>query len=131
MKPRVYLAGGMKSDWHEKVIEQCGNDFIFYNPKLHLLDKGSEYTVWDLHHVRQSDILFAYLEESNPSGIGLSLEIGLAIGLNKTVIFIDEKSEMSEEYQSRFKILRNAASITLNNLDDGITLLQSFTRGIH
>lgn len=121
----------MKSDWHETVIEKCGDDFVFFNPKKHLLDEGDEYTVWDLHHVRQCDILFVYLEQDNPSGIGLSLEMGLAIGLAKTVIFVDEKSGLSEEYHSRFKILRNAASITLNNINDGITLLQSFARGIH
>jgi len=71
METKVYLAGGMnQSNWQEKVTTEVGkNGFVFFNPREHSLADSKEYTFWDLFYVKQSDILFAYMEESNPSGI--------------------------------------------------------------
>lgn len=130
IKPKVYLAGGLKTNWQKQVIKKGKGKFRFFNPKQHLLDEGKEYTSWDLHHVRKCDIFFAYMEETNPSGIGLSLEIGLAIGLGKTVILVDEKSKTDVIFAKQFRIIRESVTITFENLKDGITMLLSFSRGI-
>ncbi len=126
IKPKIYLAGGMKSGWQDNVINRFLNKFDFFNPRDHQLDKSSEYTIWDLHFVKESDILFAYMEKDNPSGFGLTLELGFAKALNKTIILVDERSAVNESFANRFKIVRESSSITFNNIEDGIKFLERF-----
>ena len=91
-KQKVFLSGGFKSNWQQRVIDRLIDKFVFFNPREHLLDDPYEYTYWDIHFIRQADIIFAYLEKANPSGLGLIFEIGIAYGLNKTIVLVDEKS---------------------------------------
>ena len=37
-QPKVFLSGGFRSNWQKRVIEQLGDDFIFFNPREHGLD---------------------------------------------------------------------------------------------
>jgi len=64
MKQKVYLAGGMTGGWQQKVIESC-QGFTFFNPCDHGQGEPALYTAWDLHFVRQCDIVFAYISEDN------------------------------------------------------------------
>ena len=125
-KAKVYLAGGMKSGWQDNIIERFKNKFIFFNPRDHKLDNPIEYTLWDLHFVKESDILFAFMEKENPSGFGLTLELGFAKALNKTIILVDERSAVNESFANRFKIVRESSSVTFNNIEDGIKFLDRF-----
>lgn len=127
---KIYLAGGMVSKWQDKLISALGDKFVFFNPARHDLHIGMEYTAWDLFYVDKCDILFAYMEKDNPSGIGLSLEVGYAKAKGKTIILVDERSGVDEKFCKRFNIVKESASVSYNNLEDGITLLQSFMRGI-
>ncbi|MCK5015688.1 MAG: hypothetical protein KAS32_01335, partial [Candidatus Peribacteraceae bacterium] len=73
----------------------------------------------------KSDIVFVYAERTNPSCIGLSVEIGYAKGLNKTVILVLEpRHETREDRYMQF--LKKAANITFETLEEGIDYLQSF-----
>ena len=95
-KIKIYLAGGFHSGWQDKVISECPG-FEYYDPRTHRLALPEHYKVWDLSHVKQSDILFVVMDRDNPSGYGMALEIGYAKGLDKTVIVVDEKSGSNEE----------------------------------
>lgn len=132
MTTEVYLAGGMNnSDWQAKVINEVrSKDILFYNPREHNLDDSVEYTVWDLYYVKKCDILFAYMQQDNPSGIGLTLEVGYARALDKTIILIDEKSSVDPVFSNRFKIVRESASIVFDSLDAGIDFLSKFKNGL-
>ena len=76
-KQKIYLAGGFKSDWATKVMESCiYNNFNWINPKGKEYKNGerivmnvNEYGKWDLHFIKQSDIVFVYVEKSNTSCI--------------------------------------------------------------
>jgi nucleoside 2-deoxyribosyltransferase len=125
---KVYLAGGMSSNWQSKVINSFDSKFIFFNPQKHNLDISSEYTTWDLFFVRRCDIVFACMEENNPSGIGLSLEVGFAKALGLTIILVDERSNHDAEFKNKFKIVRESATIVYDNIEDGITYLNSYLR---
>jgi nucleoside 2-deoxyribosyltransferase len=127
-RQKVFLSGGFKSNWQEKVIERFQSKFIFFNPREHMLEDTSEYTYWDIHFIRQSDIVFAYLEKTNPSGLGLIFEIGIAYGLNKTIILVDEKSEKDEIFKKYFNIVKHASSSVFNSLEVGLKYLESFSR---
>lgn len=125
--PKVYLSGGFKSDWQSKVIKAVGDSCIFFNPRSHKLETHREYWAWDIHFVKECDIVFAYMEADNPSGFGLTLEIGLAFGLNKTIILIDEKSNIDSDFKRYFQIVENCVTIKLNSLSAGVDYLKKFT----
>lgn len=126
-KAKVFLSGGFKSNWQSKVIEQLNDQFIFFNPREHGLEHSDFYTTWDIHYVKECDILFAYMEESNPSGYGLAFELGLAHSLNKTIILVDEKSRTNESFARYFKILYKPSGVVLDNFNDGIEYLSKFS----
>lgn len=120
MKQKVYLAGGF-FDWREKV--KSISDMEFFDPKLKPNKHWSEYGTWDIHFIKNCDILFAYIDKGNPSGYGLALEIGYAKALNKTVIFVIEPGHEKERY---FDFLKVCADVVYDNLNDGIEYLKSY-----
>jgi nucleoside 2-deoxyribosyltransferase len=124
---KVYLAGGMRVDWREHLKRECGG-FIFFCP----VDKETshhmtvdEYGTWDLHHIKQADIIFGYMERTNPSGIGLACEIGAAYGMGKTVILVLEKDSKHFD-DEKLAFMRKVAHITFTELQDGIKYLKTF-----
>lgn len=125
-KNKVYLSGGFRSNWQTKVIEPFENDFVFFNPREHNLLNSNDYTAWDIHHVRKCDIFFAYMENTNPSGFGLAFELGLAYAENKTIILIDEKSNLDASFGKYFKILHKPSSVVFSTLTEGIEFLKTF-----
>lgn len=127
-KPKVFLSGGFKSNWQDKLIEKLGNEFLFFDPRKHQLNESNEYALWDVHFVKQADIFFGYMESSNPSGMGLIFELGVAYGSNKTIILVDEKSSTDRHFERYFKIVRNSSHILFENIDDAIVYLESFHR---
>ena len=129
--PKVYLAGGFHSGWQESVIEECSNRFVFFDPRVHSLGGSKEYTSWDLHHVSQCDILFAFMEPTNPSGFGLSLEVGFARALNKTIILVDGKSSSNQEFGNYFKMIRESSNVVFDELIEGIEYLRTFGYGFN
>lgn len=127
-KPKVYLSGGLKSNWQQRVIEKLGNKFIFFNPIDHELNNSDEYTTWDIHFLKGCDIIFAYMEKENPAGYGLAFEIGIAYALNKTIILVDEKSNIDEQFARWNKIIHKSAGVIYTDLNDGIEYLKKFSR---
>lgn len=117
----VYLSGGMRSNWQDKVRASCPlSQGVYIDPRKHGLDDPSSYAAWDLAGVKKSDIVFAYMEANNPSGVGLSLEVGYAKALGKLIIFADEKNDR------RMAIVRAIADIVVEGLPAGIKVLASF-----
>lgn len=123
---KIYLAGGFRSNWQSEVISKFKDQFVFFNPQQHKLQAPDQYTSWDLHQVKNADILFGYMEESNPSGLGLAVEIGYAKALNKTIILVDEKSNQDEKFARYFQMSRVCSNVVFNDLDSGLDYLSSF-----
>lgn len=127
MKNRIYLAGGLRSNWQQRIIREYQDDFIFFNPIEHGLESSSkEYTTWDLHFLEKSDIVFAYLEENNPSGIGLALEVGFAKAKGKTIILVDERSSTDKRFERYFRIVHECSSVTFYSIEKGMSYLGRF-----
>jgi nucleoside 2-deoxyribosyltransferase len=131
MKQKVYLAGGFKSDWANRVKE-CSNNFDWINPKDKEYKNGErivmnvdEYGKWDLHFIKQSDIVFVYVEKSNNSCIGLCVEAGFAKGLGKTVIVVLEPNNetIKDTYLS---FITQVSDIVFKDLESGLNYLKSF-----
>lgn len=96
----VYLAGGMRGGWQDKVIEACKHKRIqFLDPRTHELKDEEDYTKWDLWAVNASDYVFAYMEKDNPGGQGLMLEIGCAMNSgHRKVIFVEDDGDERTRY---------------------------------
>ena len=123
---KVYLSGGFRSNWQERVINELNGKFIFFNPRDHQLVDSKEYTCWDNFFVRNCDILFAYMESSNPSGYGLTLETGMAKALQKTIILVDERSGSDQDFENYFQIVRNSADVVFESIEKGMRFLNKF-----
>ena len=130
-KQKTYLAGGFKSDWANKVKE-CSNNIEWVNPKdkefegsKRVVMSVDEYGKWDLHFIKQSDIIFVYIERTNTSCIGLCCEAGYAKGLGKTVITVLEPNH--ETIKDNYLLfVTQVSDIVFDNLEDGINYLKSF-----
>lgn len=127
MITKVFLSGGFNSNWQQQVIAQLKEGFNFLNPSEHGLESPEQYTAWNIHQVKQCDILFAYMEETNPSGYGLALEVGLANALGKTIILIDERSRKDKTFGRYFRIVQHSSSVVFDNLEAGINFLKAFS----
>ena len=130
-KQKVYLSGGFKSNWSDEVINTSRN-FDWINPKNkefnndeNLKMNVNEYGKWDLHFIKQCDILFVYVERTNPSCIGLCCEAGYAKGLNKTVITVLEPNHetINDRYLS---FITQVSDIVFEKFEDGVKYLNSF-----
>lgn len=122
---KVYLAGGFRGDWQERVVTYCHN-LEFFNPKEKEKERNltlSEYGTWDLHYIKKCDIVFAYFERTNPSGVGLSCEIGYAKALGKTVILCLETGNERDRYNAFTKLM---ADIVFDDIDGAIEYLSLF-----
>jgi nucleoside 2-deoxyribosyltransferase len=128
-KPIIYLAGGFKSKWQQKVKNVC-KSCIFIDPSKHHLKEAKEYTTWDLYTIKKSDIIFAYLENSNPGGYSLALEVGYAKALGKTIILINEKTLPSGIFNPYMKMVESCCDVVYRNLDEGIIYLKQINNHI-
>lgn len=119
----IYLAGGMRSGWQDRVMRSLP-EFRFFDPRSHQLHNADAYTAWDLDAVRDSDWVFAYLEESNPGGFSLALELGYAKALSKKLILVDEKSASNEEFRRRLAMLHSIADYCPDSLEEAVSILK-------
>lgn len=119
----VYLAGGMHSDWQERVKQACPNH-RYIDPCCRngmRLTEPAEYTAWDLAAVAQADIIFAYMEVDNPSGIGMACEAAYGKALGKLVVFVNE-------HESKYlRFVDELADVSFTRFLDGLHFLSSIT----
>jgi len=118
---KVYLSGGMRSGWQDTIKKACPG-IKFIDPREHGLDDATKYAIWDMEGVKNSDVVFAYLEEDNPSGLGMAFEVGYGLALGKTIIFVCEKQD---RYAS---IILFGATVTFAEFSAGIEFLKSLKR---
>lgn len=109
---KVYLAGGMKSTWQDEVILWLPDGVKVYDPRHHGLSSPSEYTRWDLDHIEKSDAVISQMSSDNPSGFGLSVEIGFAHALGKRIIFIDK---IEDDWRSRYFDMHRQIAIVVKD----------------
>jgi nucleoside 2-deoxyribosyltransferase len=124
---KVYLAGGMRSGWQNLVKSQTNLSFFDpRNKETNTFLSINEIGTCDLFYIQQSDIVLAYMEATNPSGIGLAAELGYAKGLGKTVILCIEPNNhhIKDKYLG---FLRSVSHVVYTNLDDGILFLKNMS----
>lgn len=119
--PLIYLAGGMNSDWQDKVIAALPTA-SFRDPRKHGLSDEKEYTEWDLKGIMDCQIVLAYMDSANPSGFGLSLEVGYARALRRTIFYVCEDTTERQKY---FGMMRACATRCFDSLDAAIEAMRN------
>lgn len=117
----IYLAGGMRNCWADRVITSApGNAFI--DPRDCTSKEEREYTEWDLAQVRACDLLLAYMDNDNPSGFGLCVEVGYAAALGKPIWYVCEDAQPRQKY---FGMVRSCAERVFGSIDEAIAALNA------
>jgi nucleoside 2-deoxyribosyltransferase len=109
----------MKDGWQDRVIAGCPAH-QFLDPREHGLANELMYTAWDLAAIRESDLVLAYMNAGNPSGFGLSLEVGYAFALERPVWYVCEDQPERQRY---FGMVRACAGRMFDSLDAAIEAL--------
>lgn len=121
--PVVYLAGGSKSGWQDKVTAAVPG-VIFLDPRDHNLADEHKYTAWDLAAVDRCDIVFGYMEATNPGGSGLAVEFGWGGKAGKKLILVEESGYAQERYFGMVRSLAHKHIRGEDALAQGIAYLQ-------
>lgn len=118
----IYLAGGFRSGWQGEVKLRLV-EYDFLDPSLHQIQDPMEYTDWDLDAIRRCDIVLGNMEQSNPGGYSLALEIGFARALDKRIYLVDQ---ITEPKMSRyFEMVRQVSDLVFNDLNLAIDYLSN------
>jgi nucleoside 2-deoxyribosyltransferase len=121
-KSGLYLAGGFRTGWQAGVFERLTN-FEIFDPSGHSIADPVEYTEWDLKAIRDCDVVLANMEDSNPGGYALAMEIGFAKALGKKIVFVDQ---ISDPHRKRyFEMVRQASDRVFSSLADALDYLSS------
>lgn len=92
---RIYLAGGFHTRWQDR-IKKAAPQHEYFDPSQDADQRFAyRWTQQEIGAVRNCDMVFAYFEKDNPSGLGLAKEIGWATILDKPVIYIDEHDRIN------------------------------------
>lgn len=103
----VYLAGGMKNAWQDEV-KRAVPGVIFIDPREHGLTEEAGYTAWDLAGVERADVVFGYLEATNPSGAGLAVEFGWGGRAGKLLLLAEEPGYAQQRYFGMVRALAHS-----------------------
>jgi len=113
----VYLSGGMNSGWQDKVPQLKGVNY--FDPRIHSPQFGAaiEFVEKDIRAVKDSDLVFCYIEHDNPSGLGAAWECAVAKENNIPIITVWEKNYIDPFFACNSLYL-------YNSLDEGLKRLQ-------
>jgi len=110
----VYLAGGMKDGWQDRAINLLNGHEIL-DPRSWSDPNPTVYTERDLAAVRRADCLLVHMASTNPSGFGLSIELGYAYALGKKIVFCDEiRGDWRSPY---FGMHREMATVVCHSIE--------------
>ena len=93
---KIYLSGGFKTGWQVDVTEaihRLRDTAEVLDPSLHRIHDPKLFTEANLGMLRDCDIVFAYMEATNPGISNMSFELGYAHAMNKTIVLVNEKGQ--------------------------------------
>ncbi|UPL05444.1 hypothetical protein PisoF_01092 [Pseudomonas sp. IsoF] len=124
-RKKIYLAGGFRSGW-QAVVKSKLQGFELLDPSAHDIEDPVEYTRWDLAAVRDSEIVLANMEASNPGGYSLALEVGFAKALGKPIYLVDQIEDPS--LSRYFEMVRQCSNRVFRSLNEAIEYIATMER---
>ncbi len=120
---KVYLSGGMKSGWQDSMPNIEGVNYFdprFDSPQY---DSAIDFVKEDIDAVKDSDLIFCYIEETNPSGLGAAWECAVAKENNIPIITVWEKDYIDPFFACNSLYL-------YNSFEEGKKRLQKHTERV-
>ena len=132
IKPiNVYLAGGFRSGWQDKVKEACKDLFdqglvTWNDPRENNTRDPEVYGPMDRARCELANTCFGYAEKDNPMPFPLFMEMGYMLGRGKSIIFVNELNESDHRYRAYYfaKVFGCEQIPMAENLEIGITALR-------
>lgn len=118
---KVYLSGGMYSDWQNKMPNM--KNVQYFDPRYVSQTSAINFVNDDLDAVRDSDLIFCYIEKDNPSGIGTSWECAIAKENNIPIITVWEKGYVDPFFACHSLYL-------YTDFNSGIEKLKKYINGV-
>jgi nucleoside 2-deoxyribosyltransferase len=88
---KIYLSGGLRSGWQDLMPEINGVEY--FDPRKESDQvKAIGFVKDDIAGVKESDLVFCYMEKNNPSGLGAAWECAVAAENEIPIIVVWEKS---------------------------------------
>jgi ubiquinone/menaquinone biosynthesis C-methylase UbiE/nucleoside 2-deoxyribosyltransferase len=94
---RIFLSGDTRTAWQSELINRFPHD-TFFDPRTLSEKTYREMAETERAWLDQSDLVFAYLNQTNPYGFGTCFEIGYAVANKKIIIYVDEKQVSSSQW---------------------------------
>jgi len=134
MQVKVYLAGGMRTEWQDKVKEACRDLFNqglvdWKDPRDNKTSNPNIYGPLDRQACDDSHIFFGFAEKTNPLPFPLFMEMGYCLGRGgKTIIFVNEIEEADPRSRPMLfaRVFGCGHVRTEKNLEEGIQALRLF-----
>lgn len=121
----VYLAGGMRDNWQDLIINQSPTH-TFLDPRRNVGIKDEKvYTDNDLRDIESSDILFAWLHNTNPCGANMALEIGYAAAQGKRIIFCEQVGHPLSKYFGMSRAIADEYHL-VTTIDEALPFYKAF-----
>lgn len=88
----IFLSGGLKTGWQDEarfIIDAADVAVRYFDPRTWQDSQTSsaDYTKRDIDAIKECQIILAYMDSHNPSGLGLSVELGYAAALGRKIVF--------------------------------------------
>ena len=125
---KIYLAGGMRTNWQQNIINEVKNH-TFWNPMENTTNDSRIFSIVDKVGVESCVVIFAYLERTNPCPCGLIAELCYGKGLGKITVFVNEWTEdnyKANNWKSYYMdLISEWVDVKLDKLEDGTTCLKN------
>jgi nucleoside 2-deoxyribosyltransferase len=118
----IYLAGTLERNWRERVKDALMLYDVGWLDPTELSDE-TEFTIarTELQWITDCDLVFIFWNADNPSGFGLSVEFGMALGMSKPIIMV-----LEEGLSHHHTFFHRNLTEHVPTLDEGIRQLRWF-----
>jgi len=97
-KSKIYLAG-VFGKFRDVIINDTDADWL--NPE-HMTNEINWFEL-ETDAIRECDGIIAWFEKGNPSGFGMTFEMGMAFALNKPYLLVLEEPSMDRKFSMQSK----------------------------
>lgn len=116
-KPKIYLAGGW-GKFRDIVIRDTNADW--QNPET--MTNRENWFELETDAIKNCDGMIAWFEKGNPSGFGMTYEMGMAFSLNIPYILICEDEEM---LKYKFSMQSLGSERTFSSWEDALVYINN------
>lgn len=116
---KVFLSGSTNAIWQDRVIARCPENVTWFDPRTLSTQPMRDIALTERQWLDDCDIVFLYLDPSNPSGLGSAFEVGYAFAYGKHILFVDEQQTEHTRW------LASHCAETVTSLEDGIQALEA------